>query len=248
MLGLVGTVSGGGNVMKKLDELLDKVDQQVEKSITPLWMHIQKYFVIFSATLLTVLLIIFFYRIFHDRSTVLSSVVKDDLLRIERVLNQIDKDCNILSIRAERAFVDFFTVEKFTGSTVGCLNLAYPKKWKGPYLQQNPSVQGKLYEIVKTKDGYFVIPGQGVSLPNRLTMGKDIVITSATTILPMLQSGGRLVYQGQPLAIQLKFKVGDWDTPRPSQTTIDKINQMLKEFNEALPYAQGECTTPIKKC
>src|SRR3990172_12711866 len=150
---------GKGSCMKKLDIAMNRVDHYIEHRFAPLWRFLQKYFVVFSATLLSLLLVVFFFRIFRSRTEVLGAVIIDDLAHIERVLNQVDKECNILSIRTERAVLDFFTVVKFAGSTVGCLNLAHPKKWKGPYLQQNPSVQGKLYEVVGTKEGYFVIPG-----------------------------------------------------------------------------------------
>ncbi len=225
--------------MKKLDNILQNIDQSIEHKMSPVWRFMQKYFVIFSTSLLLLLLIIFFFRVFQDRFSVLNTVIKDDLARIERILNQIDKECNILSIRSDRAFLDFLTVEKFAGSMVGCLNLAYPKHWKGPYLNQNPSVQGKLYEIIPAKDGFFVLPGYGVKLPNGLVVGRDIVIGRNTLIAPMMEAGGRLNYKGQALALKLKFKVGDWDSPRPTPETIDKINKMLKEFNEALPFAQG---------
>ncbi len=230
--------------MKKLDTAMDRVDQYIERHLAPVWRFVQKYFGVFSATLLSLLLVIFFFRIFRSRTEILGSVISDDLAHIERVLNQVDKECNILSIRTERAVLDFFTVVKFAGSTVGCLNLAHPKKWKGPYMKQNPSVQGKLYEVVGTKEGYFVIPGYGVKLPNGLVMGKDIAIRYDTQLADMLKPGGMLSYDGKPLGLQLRFKIGDWDTGKVDENTIDRINAVLQEFNEALPYAQHQAPAP----
>ena len=231
--------------MKKLDAAMDRVDHYIERHVAPAGRFIQKYFIVFSVTLLTLFLTIFVFRIFRSRTEVLGTVIVDDLAHIERVLNQLDKDCNILSIRTERAVLDFFTVERFAGSTVGCLNLAHPKKWKGPYMKQNPSVQGKLYEVVGTKEGYFVIPGYGVKLPNGLVMGKDVAIRYDTPLAAMLKPGGMLSYEGKPLGIQLKFKIGDWDTGKVSEETIDRINATLKEFNEALPFAQHQVPAPV---
>ncbi len=213
------------------------IDIQVDRKLEPVWEFMQKYFVLFSASLLTLLMIIFFYRVFHNRPYVLTSVISSDLARIEDVLNQIHKTCNIIDIRDEGALIDFLTVQKFTGSTIGCLNLAYPYKWKGPYMQVNPTVQMKFYEIMHTKTGYFVIPGKGVKLPNGLVIGKDIVITSDSIIDPMLQRGGRLNYQGEPLGFKIGFNVGSWKASHPSQDAIEKANEVLKEFNEALPFA-----------
>jgi hypothetical protein len=225
--------------MKNLDKLMNQIDAQVEKRIAPRWLFVQKHFVVFSVTLLSLLLAVFFFRVFYSRSYVMVSVLKEDLTNIEKILGQIDKDCNILSIRSGRAAIDFLTVEKFAGSTVGCINLAYPKRWKGAYVQQNPSVQSRPYEIFHVRDGYFVLPGYGVTLPNGLVMGKDIIISSTSQISMMLQTGGTLNYKGQALGFRIKFKIGDWDSPRRfDKETIDKINDFLKEFNEALPYAQ----------
>lgn len=224
--------------MKKFGDLMHDVDQSVDKSVGPALAIVQKYFIFFSSTFLLLLTAFFIYKIFYNRPYALASTTSEDIVRIERILKQIDVDCNILNIRHDRAFIDFLTVEKFAGSMVGCLNLVYPSRWKGPYLKMNPSIQGKLYEIVRGSDGYFVVPGNGVVLPNGFVVGKGVVFSVNTPIAPMLKPGGKLFYQGMPLGVQLKFTIGDWDTPRPTPSTIDKINDVLKEFNEALPYAQ----------
>lgn len=224
--------------MKNLDKIVHDFDVKVEKKMTPVWAFMQKYFVIFSATFLTVLMAIFLVRVFTDRTQVLTTVIQEDLANIEKILAQIDKECNILDIRSTAAVIDFFTVEKFSGSTVGPLNLAHPDKWKGPFLSQNPTIQQKFYEIVQAKDGYFVVPGQGVTLPNDLVMGKDVVIKNDTLVGPMLQRGGKLYHKGQACAVKIMFKIGDWDAVIPNKATIKNVDEVLREFNEALPFAQ----------
>jgi len=226
--------------MKKLDLLMRKIDRRTDKIISPIWKLVQKRFVIFSSTLLLALLTVFIVRVFQQKKEILTSVIQDDIATIEKILKKIDVDCNILSIRPDRAFIDFFTVKKFTGSTVGPLNLAYPKKWKGPYVKRNPTVRGKLYEIVKGKEGYFVLPGHGVRLPNKLIMGKDIIITPKTRVNDMLVPGGVLFYEGKASGTQLMFEIGDWDTPRPSKETIHKVSEGIEEINKALPYTYND--------
>ncbi len=226
--------------MRKLGDLVSAVDRSVDRKLAPLWRFVQKYFIFFSSTVLILLLTIFLFRVFLSRSTRVAEVIQKDLTSIEKVLNKIDKKCNILSIRSERAFVDFLTVEKFTGSVVGCLNLAYAGRWKGPYLERNPTLQGRFYEIVLSKEGYFVVPGYGAKLPDGSVMGKDVVITSKTSVLPMLKAGGKLTYKKKKLGLQLPFKVGDWDSPRIGSETIRTINEMLEEFNEALPFTYNK--------
>lgn len=224
--------------MKNLDKIVHDFDVQVDKKMTPVWVFMQKYFVIFSASFLTILMSVFLIRVLTDRTQILTTVIQDDLANIEKILGQIDKDCNILDIRSSSAVIDFLTVEKFSGSTVGPLNLAHPHKWKGAFLSQNPTIQQKFYEIVHAKDGYFVIPGQGVKLPNELVMGKDVIINNETLVGPMLQKGGQLYYKGQACAAKIIFKIGDWDTSRPNNATIKEVDEVLREFNEALPFAQ----------
>jgi len=225
--------------MKNIDDFLERVDQKVERTMMPLWSHLQKYFVVFSGSILTFLLLVFFYRVFQDRSMVLVSTIHDDLVKIEKILGTIDRDCNILSIRSSSALIDFLTVEKFSGSMVGCLNLAHPKKWKGPYLRQNPTIQGHLYEIVHTKEGYFLIPGRGTKLPTGVVLGQDIPLTYKTGLSDMLKPGGIMSYKGQSLGIQLKFKVGDWNLKgsAPQQEQFESVNKTLTRFHEALPFA-----------
>jgi hypothetical protein len=230
--------------MKKIDKFLDSVDESIEKKISPVWLVIQKYFVFFSTSLLVLLLMIFFLKIYQDTSGVRSAVISEDLDRLEQILNRIDKECNILSIRTQGADLNFFTVEKFAGSNVGCLNLAYPKNWRGPYLRQDPTIDGRFYEIVRANDGYFIVPGQGVKLPNDMIMGKDIVINNHTRVYDLLKPGGKLNFKGQALATQLKFKIGDWDYKKPKAMPIKTIDTFegtgatIKEFSEALPYTQ----------
>ena len=238
-----------GDPMKNLDKVVHDLDKKIDKKMTPIWRFMQKYFVIFSASFLTILMVIFVFRVFSDRTQILTTVIRDDLASIVEILAQIDKECNILDIREAGAVIDFLTVEKFAGSVVGPLNLAHPQHWKGPYLSQNPTIQQKFYEIVRARDGYFIVPGQGASLPNALVMGKDIVIDSNVAVEPMLKEGGSLYYKNQAFAAKLNFRIGDWDTARLDQQTAAEVGKVLQEFNEALPYAQRSgLEEEIKAC
>jgi hypothetical protein len=235
--------------MKKIDRVLDHIDRIIEKRISPLWKFVQKYFVIFSSTLLAFLLLIFFLKIYQDTSSVRVSVMREDLEVLQQILNRIDKECNILNVRSKGADLDFFTVEKFTGSNVGCLNLAYPKNWRGPYLQQDPTMDGRFYEILRARDGYFIVPGQGVRLPNGLVMGKDVMLSDQVRLEDLLKSGGVLNYNGQALGMKLNFKIGDWDSRPPvidktkaPTEKFEKTSKMIQEFKEALPYTQRHAT------
>ncbi len=223
-------------------------DERVDHVMLPLWRRAQKYFVLFSSSLLLVLLPVFVFKIFNSRSSVVTMAIRDDLAIIEKALGEIDKTCNILSIRPGGGVIDFLTVEKFTGSSIGMLNLAHPRRWKGPYVKVNPSLRGHMYEIVSTKEGYFILPGKNVRLPNKLLMGKDIVLSHDSAVTIMMQPGGRLNFQGQPLAKRLGFSVGDWDASHIEKDTLGKINDIITEFNQSMPFALRVAPLGVVTC
>jgi len=220
---------------------MEDVDRKIDHKLSPFYRFAQRYFTVFSATLLAILMLIFVARIFYNRPYFLASIIKEDLVKIDQILAKIDKDCNILDIRPDNATIDFLTVEKFVGSMVGCLNLAYPERWKGPYLRVTPTIQSRPYEIAHTHEGLFIVPGKGTTLPNGLVVGKDIKFDHQSSITKMLKPGGQLYYSGEVFAIQLKFKVGDFDSKqRMTPDTMQKANKFLDEFNKALPYTHNE--------
>lgn len=220
-------------VVKKLDKKMDKISNNKKKMF-------KKYFPIFSGAILFLLTVFFLYRTYKTQPVFETSVITEDISIIINALNRIDKTCNILSIKNKQNSVDFLNVVKFVGSEVGCLNLAYPENWEGPYALDNPTVQGKLYEIIKTREGYFVVPGQGVELPNDLVIGKDFEISLESDIEKMLQPGGPLTYKDFTLGAKLEFKIGDWGKNASVNKKIETINSETEEFNEAEPFTQNE--------
>ncbi len=226
--------------MKKLDEVIDQVDEKVEQAITPFWNYFKKYFSVFSTILLILLVVFFVLRVLHNKPYFAAAVIAEDIDLIAFALQEIDTSCNILSIENERNFIDFLTVEKFVGSEVGALNLVYPNKWEGPYLGDNPTFQEKFYELVKTKDGVFIVPGFGVKLPNGFEIGKDFKITFDSSIPEMMGKDGNLNYKGQPLASKIDFEIGDWDKEKLSREEIEEISDILEEFNTAMPYTHNQ--------
>jgi hypothetical protein len=221
------------NIVENLDKKVDKVSKKKKRLF-------RRYFPIFSGITLVLLTIFFVYRTYKTQPAFETSVITEDISIIVTALNRIDETCNILSIKNNKNSVDFLNVVKFVGSEVGCLNLAYPENWEGPYVLDNPTIRGKVYEIVKTKQGYFVIPGYGVELPNDLTVGKDFDIDLEADIEEMLQSGGPLNYKDFVLGAKLEFEIGDWGKKVSVNEKIETINSVLEEFNEAMPFTQNE--------
>lgn len=231
--------------MKKIKRFLASLDRYTNKYVVSCCKKIGRYLPLFAGVFLSVLVIMVLFRTIHNKKDFTAAIVTSDLKKIVQALHRIDEKCDILSFDHERNYVDFLTVKKFVGSEVGGLNLARPQNWQGPYIADNPTVQEKLYEIVKTKEGVFVIPGVGVKLPNGLVIGKDFIITKKTSIIKMIQPTGQLHYKGQALAAHLSFRIGDW-SGNISSEDLARVSKLLEEFHEAMPYTHNK-TGQLKK-
>ncbi len=226
--------------MEKLDKLFERFDKKIDRYVMPFFRKIMRYLPLFGGLLIAGFVVLVFVHTIRNKPDFTAATISSDLRTIVHVLNKIDAECNILSFDNQRNYVDFLTVKEFVGSEVGSLNLAHPKKWQGPYINDNPTLQEKLYEIVKTDEGVFVLPGSGVTLPNGLVMGKDIAITRKTSVIQMLKPKGKLNYKGEKLAAHLTFKVGDWQGKKFGSKDFDKISKLLEEFHEAMPYTKNK--------
>ena len=133
-------------------------------------------------------------------------IIARDLKLIEATLKKIHADCEISEFTQVKNPLTFFNVITFTGSEVGTLNLVYPDKWRGPYIKDNPSVQGIEYQVVRAKDGLFIVPGDGVSLPNGKIIGKDIIFDEKSQVEDMLHKNGTLCYKDYCFAEKFDFK------------------------------------------
>ena len=152
-------------MMKKVDNMIRSIDSYVDRFVGPVKVLVKRYFTVFSTTLLFVFAAIFLFRLVNNKPYFMASIINEDLARLSRVFDQIDKTCNILNISCNRCVIDFLTVKNFITSEVGCLNLAFPERWEGPYLGTNPRFQEKHYELVSVDEGLFIVPGDTVKLP-----------------------------------------------------------------------------------
>ncbi len=233
--------------MKKAFNPFVSVDKKIDRIVNPFWHHFKRYFPFFSSLILVILLIFFITTTFKDKSFFSTNILSGDINKIVNALTQIDKDCSILSIENESNPIDFLTVKAFVGSEIGSLNLGYPKNWNGPYLLDSPRFQGRLYNLVRNKYGAFVIPGDGSKLPNGLVIGKDLKLSYDSDIVTMLENGGQLNYKGIALGAKLEFKIGDLVRPGMKKEEIEKVNEVLKEFNAAMPFTQNLTVPYIAK-
>lgn len=158
-----------------------------------------------AGTLLILLFGVSFYRFFYQARVIVDLVIIEHMQQFETIFKKINNTCVITAVAHDTNYIDFLNVRSFVGSEVGSLNLAYPKQWQGPYVKDNPTIQGHLYQIVKTKHGYYIVPGMGVRLTSGKIMGKDIIITRDTDIQKLIDTDV-LRYQGKSLAVPLPIK------------------------------------------
>ncbi|MCF7899375.1 hypothetical protein K9L05_01870 [Candidatus Babeliales bacterium] len=204
--------------------------------------NFKRYFPIISVAIFVLVIGVFVFQFIYHKPYYVSGVISEDLISIYNALKKIDTECDILNIANNDVTIDFLTVEKFIGSQVGGLNLAHPERWKGPYLKEDPTLFGIYYRLLKSKDGYFIVPGNGAKLPNGYKIGKDFNLNKNSFISKIMDKEGQLNYKGYKFAKKLEFKIGDWKK-RPkiskaplTEKQIEQVNSTLKEFNEAMPF------------
>jgi hypothetical protein len=167
--------------------------------------HKRSLVILISSALLTGLFFLTWYQFTKEARVIINQVIVADITQLKAIFDRIDTECGILGFDHERNYIDFLTVKSFVSSEVGAMNLIAPEKWQGPYVQDNPTVQSKKYEIIRTKKGYYIVPGTGVQLSNGKVMGKDITITSATDIETLATQVDGLNYQGKALVAPVKM-------------------------------------------
>ena len=158
----------------------------------------------FSGLLLAVLFIITITRFVLQARIATDRVIAEHIEILAPIFKKIDETCKIIGFEHESNYIDFLTVKSFVSSDVGSMHLIYPDAWEGPYLQENLTVQGKIYQIVKAKQGYYIVPGDGVELANGKIIGKTLRFNKNTDMDTLIRQN--LLYMGKPLAAPIEFK------------------------------------------
>ncbi len=153
------------------------------------------------------------FTVRHKTKQFSGEAMVNDIYHLANIFERINKECTILSFDYQKNNINFLNVGSFTGSEVGPMNLAYPEKWNGPYMEDNPTMQGKEYQIVRTDAGYFIVPGDGVQLPNGKVMGKDIILTQETNVAALAQDPDYVSFNSKPLALKLDISSKEISLP-----------------------------------
>lgn len=173
--------------------------------------NLNRYIPFFVVLVTTSLIMLASLRTIYRTSDFTAAIISNDLSCIAHALTKLHTSCTIVSFEREHSPLDFLTMPSLpTFAKNKHLTVAQPEKWRGPYLTEIPTVQGKAYEICRAYDGYFLIPGRGVQLPNGLVMGVDLIITPEILVAPLLSTGKALNYKGEQLAKKLDLCTAEW--------------------------------------
>lgn len=179
-------------------------------------------YILVTGTLFAVLVGIVGINFYHRSRWYTVDVISRDLKKLQDVFKRIDESCTILSFDTVISPINYLNVRSFTGSEIGAMNLVYPAQWQGPYVEDNLAVQDIEYQIVRTNKGYFITPGNGVTLPTGKELGKDLVLTQSSDIAAMATQEGVLKYHGTSLAVPLPLKSTAWQQVLIEEELIDE--------------------------
>src|SRR3972149_6152876 len=76
----------------------------------------------------------FFYR----SKKYSTELIRQDIKQLVEIFKKIDEKCKIIDFDKQKNDIDFLNNVAFVGSEVGSMNLSYPDKWEGPYINDNP--------------------------------------------------------------------------------------------------------------
>lgn len=158
-----------------------------------------------TAGIIGVLIVITIINFYYRPKEYIADLIVKDLAALQGIFKKIDDRCKILGFDYQKNPINFLNVGTFKSSEVGPMNLTYPTQWQGPYVSENLRVQGKEYQVVKTKKGLFITPGEGVELPNGKIVGKDIILNEDADVSSLMQDEKGLRYNGKVLAAPFTF-------------------------------------------
>jgi len=182
--------------------------------------HLQSHHKISLISIAVIIILIgisvFSYKSIFKRD--LGLIIMQDVSHLAAIFEKINKTAGIASFDFVKNPINFLNIKKdgFVGSRIGSMNLIHPAQWQGPYMDQVAHIQDEQYMVLKTKQGFFIMPDDGVTLPNGKVMGKDIIVNEDSDV-EALTHDGPLSYQGHALAA--KISVGNIH-PQLSQILI----------------------------
>lgn len=170
-------------------------------------MSMQKFFTKISAIIILISFIAMtiFMSLYKNKKDISEKLVADITI-VHDALQKIHHDCTIIDFDYQKNYINFLNIASFVGSEVGSINLMYPENWHGPYVDDNPTFQEIEYQVIKTIHGYFIVPGNGVTLPNDKVVGEDFLLEKETDIISLSANENGLRYKTYLFAKKLNLE------------------------------------------
>ena len=130
-------------------------------------------------------------------------LIADEIVQLQKIFKRINDSCKITGFRHKKDHIDFLNVISFAGTVVGPMNLLEPENWEGPYVDESITMNGKEYQIVATKTGFYIVPGDGVKLSNGQILGKTLIIGPRSNIEQMMRDPQALLSNNRALAARI---------------------------------------------
>lgn len=153
-------------------------------------------------------------------------LIADHIVQLKDIFNRINDRCKITGFRYPKDQIDFLNVVSFAGSVVGSMNLLEPQHWEGPYLQENLVIEGKEYQIIQTKKGYFIVPGDGVKLANGKVIGKTLPITPDSDIETMMYDHQALLSGNRQLGALIETFQSSHESHNQTHLPLEEIETL----------------------
>jgi hypothetical protein len=190
------------NVTKKVQD--KAVGSSVERTVHPK-KRASKMWAIGVGSVLAVLLASTIGVFLYNARMLTDRIIVRDIGDLDAIFKTIHERAVITGFEHDVNYVDFLNITSFAGrSGFGPINLRNPEGWEGPYVEDNPKVQTKLYEIVRTKQGHFLVPGSGVKLSSGLILGRDIILDKDADIQVLIEEKTLVDKNGNPLAVKIE--------------------------------------------
>lgn len=190
-------------IVQAVERIILEAKEKRSKSIS--WYALFLAIVFFTILTSVVIKFLTQVRIANDE------LIADHVSQIQQIFKRINDRCKITGFRHKKDHLDFLNVISFAGSVVGSMNLLEPKNWEGPYLEESLTIGGNEYQIVGTKTGYYIVPGDDVKLSNGLVIGKSLMITPQSNIEQMMRDPQALMSNNRPLAAKIPMYQSAFD-------------------------------------
>ncbi len=138
-------------------------------------------------------------------------LIADHVVQLQEIFKRINQTCQITGFRHEKDHIDFLNVISFAGTVIGPMNVLKPNNWQGPYVEESLTMNGKDYQLVSTKEGYYIVPGDGVKLSNGKIIGKTLIISPSSNIERMMRDPDALLSSNRALAGRIETYQTEFD-------------------------------------